>query len=106
MSYAAIDRGAGWASPGRPNRSRSPDRSRTPGRLLVLLVSTEADSAAIAHAWSGKAADVQPCTDAVAALVLVGRLWPDLVVIGDPDGSIGPVESSSGRCGGSTAPFR
>ena len=92
MSHAAIESGPAQAAPGWPDRSRSPARCRTPGRPLVLLVSTEADSAAIARAWSGQAADVRPCPSPVAALVLVGRMWPDMVVIGDPDGPIGPVE--------------
>ena len=67
-------------------------RSRSPGRLYVLIAAAPAESDALQHAWTGQAVDVQPCPNLAAALVLIGRLSPHMVVVGDWAGPLGPVE--------------
>ncbi len=67
-------------------------RSPSPGRLYVLVAAAGAESDALQHAWTGQAVDVQPCPNLASALVLVGRLSPHMVVVGDWAGPLGPVE--------------
>jgi DNA-binding response OmpR family regulator len=66
-------------------------RSHSPGRLYVLVAATRLETDALQHAWIGQAVDVQPCPNLAAALVLIGRLSPQSVVVGDWTGPLGPV---------------
>lgn len=91
-TVVAGDAGVGDSAPEAEPLSAAAGRSRSPGRLRVLLVSSRTDSDALQHAWTGQAADVRPCTDLAAALVLVGRLTPDVIVIGDSGGSGGSID--------------
>jgi len=63
---------AGWL-PGQRNGS---------DRVVVLLICAGGESENLKAAWTEQAIDVHSCTDLGAALVLVGRDAPDLVVLG------------------------
>jgi DNA-binding response OmpR family regulator len=67
-------------------------RRRTIGsitrRLLVLLAGDEAELGRLRQSWSGQAIDVDRCGHLAAALVLVGKSSPDLVVIGETRGPL------------------
>ena len=58
----------------------------------MLVAATRVDSDVLQHAWIGQAVDVQPCPNLAAALVLIGRLSPHMVVVGDWTGPLGPVD--------------
>ena len=57
-------------------------------RLLVLLVGGEFELLVLRKAWSELPVDVDRYADLAAALVMVGKLTPDLVVIGESTGSL------------------
>lgn len=63
-----------------------------PDRLLVLLACEVSESNRLRRAWVGQAIDVESSTDLATALVRVGQLGPSMVVIGDSDGVLGPVD--------------
>ena len=75
----------------RRNRPFLP-RSHSPGRLYVLLAATRGETDALQHAWTGQAVDVQPCPNLASALLLIGRLSPQMVVVGEWTGPLDPVK--------------
>lgn len=58
-------------------------RARRPDRLAVLLVEQDTDIASgLVEALVGQPVEVLRCADAAMALLLVGRMCPDAVVLG------------------------
>lgn len=86
--------------PGNPDGRRAvvpPDtwragRSRAPDRLLVLLTCGPAESDELQQAWAGQAIDVWNCPDLAATLVRIGQSGPDMVIVGESRGVLGPVD--------------
>jgi len=67
-------------------------RLRSPGRLLVLLACGQAETSTLQEAWLGQAIDVLLCADLAVALARIGQSRPDMVVVGDAGGKLGPVD--------------
>lgn len=67
-------------------------RLNSPDRRLVLLACADFDSNELRRWWTGQRIDVETCADLALALLRVGQLEPDLVVIGEFEGMIQPVD--------------
>ena len=63
-----------------------------PRRRLVLLVDSQTEADELTGTWTGQAIDVRACDTLSAALLLIGRTSPDVVVIGAADGPIGVID--------------
>jgi DNA-binding response OmpR family regulator len=90
----------GPAVNGKATSRRSPDspdawragRLRSPQRLLVLLACGQAENERLQEAWVGQAIDVLYGADLAVALARIGQSRPDMVVVGDAGGRLGPVD--------------
>jgi DNA-binding response OmpR family regulator len=75
-----------------PRQSPGPAQSNAGRRLQVLLVGSEFELLALRQAWSDDPIDIDGCEHLAAALVMVGRTSPDLVVVGECLGPIDPFQ--------------
>lgn len=64
----------------------------SPERRLVLLVGADFDTDHLRQSWTGQTIDVESCEDLALALVRVGQLQPDMVVIGEFVGKMQPLD--------------
>jgi len=65
---------------------------RSVDRLLVLLACEQEEAARLRQAWLGQAIDLLWCGDLAVALARVGQSLPDMVVLGESGGVLGPVD--------------
>jgi len=80
-------------------------RLSAPGRLLVFLACDVAESEMLRRAWEGQALDIESGADLALALVRSGQWSPDMFVVGNSTGVIGPLDFvRTLRCAGSTVP--
>ena len=63
-----------------------------PDRPLVFLACDSEESQMLRHAWEGQAIDVESGADLAVALVRGGQWSPDIFVVGNSTGVIGPLD--------------
>ncbi|WP_306364069.1 response regulator transcription factor [Nocardia sp. CC227C] len=61
-------------------------------RLAALVIDDAATAAALAVAVAGQEVELRVCTDPAVALLAVGRMCPDAVVLGPVRGLLGPLD--------------
>ncbi len=68
-------------------------RERVPDRLAVLVIDHDDDIVReLTTALAGQPIEVRTCADPAEALLIVGRTWPDAVVLGPATGRLSPVD--------------
>ncbi len=82
VRHGAIVPGATW----RGGRLSAPDRP------LVFLACDMVESDLLRHAWDGQAVDIESGPDLAVALVRTGQFRPDMFVVGNSTGVIGPLD--------------
>ena len=96
LRHGAIMPGATW----RGGRLSAPDRP------LVFLACDSEESDGLRHAWDGQAVDLETEPDLALALVRNGQISPDMFVVGNSTGVIGPLDFvRTLRTAGTVAPI-
>lgn len=75
-----------------PRQALSRSAQTASGQSRVLLAGGDVESRELRQAWSKWPIDVDQCADLAAALVLIGKSAPDLVVLGDAQGPLDAFE--------------
>lgn len=82
LRHGAIVPGATW----RGGRLSAPDRP------LVYLACDADETDMLRHAWDGQTVDIESGPDLALALVRTGQFSPDMFVVGNSTGVIGPLD--------------